>query len=320
MSRNLLDPDLAALEDPALSISADCANLSDIRDRLLTTLATILPPAATAPEVVMAPRLYDDEPSVPIRIHRPAGLPSPAPAILHIHGGGFIMGTAGMNDGSDERLATRHRAIVASVDYRLAPETPFPGPLEDCYAAVAWLAANADAIGIDPDRISLLGESAGGGLAAALAILARDRGGPKLASQFLIYPMLDDRTGTPDGAQNPTSGQFGWTRASNRFGWRALRGGQPIQAERAGHFAPAKVRDMTGLPFTYIAVGALDLFVDESLDYGVRLLHAGVRVELHLYPGASHGFDLVTDADVSIRFRRDLDDALSRSLRLSPNQ
>ena len=253
-------------------------------------------------------------PDVRVLLHRPEQARSPSPAILYLHGGGYVAGTPDMMASFCHRLATENGALVVAVQYRLAPETRFPGPLDDCYAALTWLVANADALGVDPARVAVFGQSAGGGLAAALALLARDRGGPNLKAQFLIYPMLDLRTGTPDApVDNPTTGEFVWTRAANRFGWSAMRGEQDIPAACVGHFAPALADHTAGLPPTFIAVGALDLFLEEDAAYALKLSRAGVPVELHLYPGGVHGFDAFPGA-LSDGFQTDLHAAIARLL------
>lgn len=251
---------------------------------------------------------------VRVLLHRPQQARSPAPAILYLHGGGYVAGTPDMMASLCDTLATESGALVVAVQYRLAPETPFPGPLEDCHAALTWLAAEAGALGIDRDRIAVMGQSAGGGLAAALALLARDRGGPALKAQFLIYPMLDPRTGTADApVDNSTTGELVWTRAANRFGWSALRGGQDITPARLGHFAPALADTVAGLPPTFVAVGALDLFLEEDVAYALRLSRAGIPIDLHLYPGGVHGFDAFPGA-LADRFHADLYAAIQRFL------
>ena len=239
---------------------------------------------------------------------------SPAPAILYLHGGGYVAGTPDMMAASCQTMATKSGALVVAVQYRLAPETRFPGPLEDCQTALKWLVAEAEALGIDRDRIAVMGQSAGGGLAAALALLIRDRGGPALKAQFLIYPMLDSRTGTADApVDNPSTGEFVWTRAANRLGWSSLRGEESISPERLGHFAPALAGTMAALPPTFIAVGALDLFLEEDVAYGLKLSRAGIPVEMHLYPGGVHGFDAY-QGELAQQFHADLHAAISRFL------
>jgi acetyl esterase/lipase len=295
---------------PPIELSAE--TLAEVRAQG-PLLPVELPPGAE-PGLAEAPG-RDGAPAVPLRIFAPPGEAKPRPAILQIHGGGYVLGSAEMSDFGNHMLAGEQDAVVVAVDYRLAPETPFPGPVEDCYAALDWLAANAAALGVDPARIALFGQSAGGGLAAALALLARDRGGPKLAAQFLIYPMIDHRTGGDDDPRpNPMAGEFLWTRDLNRFGWSSLRGDGPIAAERIGHFSAALAGDLSGLPPAYIATGALDLFLEEDVDYALRLMRAGVPTDLHVYPGAFHAFDLMAEAQVSKRFAADLASAFRQGL------
>jgi triacylglycerol lipase len=208
--------------------------------------------------------------------------------------------------------------VVVSVDYRLAPETCFPGNIEDCYAALLWIFQHAAELDVDTLRIGVMGESAGGGLAAALALLARDRGELKLAFQHLIYPMLDDRTCMSSNL-GPFVGEFVWTLASNRFGWTALLGVVRPGSERISPYAaPARAPDLTHLPRTFIATAALDLLLEENVDYGRRLIRAGVPVELHVYPGAFHGFDLHPSAAIAQAARRDSLAALARFLAPNP--
>ena len=197
--------------------------------------------------------------------------------------------------------------VVVSVDYRLAPETPFPGPVEDCYAALLWLHGAADELGIDPARIMIAGESAGAGLVAGLCLLARDRGAVVPVFQYLAEPMLDHRSVESD---HPHTGHFGWTRDHNRFGWNSMLGG----AETVSPYcSPATTEDLSGLPSTYIHIGAIDLFLEESVDYARRLTRAGVSVELHVWPGAFHAFGS-TDCHVSREARRVARTAIKRAL------
>jgi triacylglycerol lipase len=189
------------------------------------------------------------------------------------------------------------------VDYRLAPETPWPGSLHDNYAALCWLAGNAGELGVDPTRIALFGGSAGGGHAAALALHARnmarvDKNAPAICFQLIDYPMLDDRT-CADPEPHPYAGEFVWTPELNHFGWKALLGTDPGSDGVHETAAPARAEDLTGLPPAYISIGALDLFLDESLEYTRRLARAGVPVELHVIPGAFHGSGLMQDAPQS---------------------
>ncbi|MBV1691425.1 alpha/beta hydrolase [Novosphingobium sp. G106] len=211
------------------------------------------------------------------------------PAILFTHGGGFVTGTALSSVASLQTLCKELECVAVSVDYRLAPETTFAGSIEDNYAGLKWLHTNAAQLGVDNRRIAVMGESAGGGHAALLAITARDRGEVPLCFQCLIYPMLDDRTGV--SRQMPSHvGNIVWTAEKNRFGWESFLGVKPGGRSVPGG-VPARVSNLAGLPPAWIGVGSIDLFVDEDVDYAQRLNNAGVPTELIVVPGAFHGFD-----------------------------
>lgn len=309
----LVDPSLLPLLEfmPGNAFTAE--NLLEIREVSEQRFAFLGEPALK-PEVKVIPG-----PGGPLEIYwyDPAPGATNRPALLHIHGGGMVIGSAKSMQHGPAGTAAALGIPVASVEYRLAPEHPFPAPQEDCLAGLSWLAANAGELGVDPARIGILGESAGGGLAAATALMARDLGGPTLAAQFLVFPMLDHRTGSdacPWG--NPATGEFVWTRTSNRFGWEALRGGYAIDDARKGWFSPSLTEDLSGLPQTWIGTGSLDLFVDENLDYARRLIAARVPVELHSYPGAIHAFQAITDGHLAKAFARDLLGAIARWLEI----
>jgi acetyl esterase/lipase len=237
-------------------------------------------------------------------------------AFFHIHGGGYIMGVPEMNEAYSRSISFEQRCVVVSVDYRLAPETRYPDSLEDCYAALQWMYRQAADLGIDRSRIAIGGESAGGGHAAALTILARDRGEIPVKFQLLDSPMLDDRTGSASEL-HPYCGKFVWTPESNRFGWRALLGVEPGGADVPVGAVPARTRDLSGLPATCITIGALDLFLEETLEYVRRLNRAGVATELHVIPGAYHGFSMAgpgaPQVQQMLQLRRD---ALARAFSL----
>lgn len=221
-------------------------------------------------------------------------------AVLYLHGGGMIFGLEHLGRVYD--LAVRNYVATSGVpmlvvDYRIAPEYGHPTPVEDCYAALRWLADNAATLGVDPARVGVMGDSAGGGLAAGVSLLARDSEGPPIAQQLLIYPMLDDRAQTPDPQLLPF---LTWTYDDNVTGWTALLGVGPDVV--SPYAAPARATDLTGLPDTYIDVGDLDIFRDEDITYARRLSDAGVPTELHLHPGCPHAFEaLARKADVSQR-------------------
>ncbi len=226
-----------------------------------------------------------------VRLFRPVGVTEPTPALLWIHGGGYVIGTARQDDRLCRRFSTRLGITVASVDYRLAPEHPYPAPLEDCYSALTWLAGLPS---VDPRAVAIGGASAGGGLAAALALLARDRGEVTPTFQLLAYPMLDDRSSAT--AHNPNHRL--WDTRSNHFGWTAYLGeADPNVA------VPGRRNDLSGLPPAWIGVGTHDLFHDEDLAYAERLRKAGVACDVEIIPGVFHGFDLwAPKAQVSQRF------------------
>lgn len=239
--------------------------------------------------------------------------PEPVPAILHMHGGGFIYGRARNSIRNLQEIAATLNCLIVTVDYRLAPETPYPGALEDNYAALSWLHANADALGVDRRRIILMGESAGGGHAAMLALEARDRGEIPIKQQMLIYPMLDDRTG---GARQPSGvqGALAWSAPQNLFGWMALLGHAAGSTSTPHGAVPARVEDLSRLPPTFIGVGSIDLFINEDLEFALRLIDAGVPTEVAVVPGAFHGFINLRGVGVSETFRSRQLAALQRAM------
>jgi len=241
-------------------------------------------------------------PAVRIIVVDPAPGGKGRPAFLHTHGGGYVAGSAARFINFHQTIAQTCKCVVVSVEYRLAPETRFPGSLEDNYAALQWLYANADELGVDRKRIAVGGESAGGGHAAALAIAARDRKEIPIAFQLLIYPMLDDRTGSSRPVP-PHIGSFIWTPECNVFGWTSLLGVPAGSSKVPTGSVPARVENLADLPPAFIVVGAIDLFVDEDVEYARRLISAGVPTELHVVPGAYHAYDLlVPNAAVTARF------------------
>ena len=258
--------------------------------------AWVAPPTLPPPAAPVALRTIPGrrgDPDVPVQVINAATTAGKRrPAILHIHGGGMISGKAQNMTAFCQTLASEFDCLVVNVDYRLAPETPFPGPVEDIYAALLWLHRNAAALGVDTARIAVMGENAGGGLAALLAITARDRGEVPLCYQLLIYPMLDDRTGSSAAAPG-TPPPIGWSREANVFGWSAFLGVPAGSAQVPPGAVPARVADLTGLPPCFIGVGAIDLFADEDLTYARRLIAAGVPTQVQVTPGAFHAFDAV---------------------------
>jgi len=266
------------------------AAVRDMRRNAPAPPVPLPPPAATVER--RAASGTRGAPPVPVTvIGRKAGA-SPRPAILHIHGGGMIVGRVADTIVASQRLAAELDCLVVEVDYRLSPETAFPGPVEDCYNALSWLYENAAALGVDRARIAVMGESAGGGLAAMLAIAARDRRRIPLCYQVLIYPMLDDRTGSTRRVP-PFIGTIGWNEEGNRFGWSSFLGRPAGSATVPYGAVPARLANLAGLPPAFIGVGAIDLFVDEDIAYAERLVRAGVATQLHVTPGAYHGFDFI---------------------------
>ena len=249
----------------------------------------------------------------PVRLYRPEGLPQPAAAFYWIHGGGMVMGNVEMSDPYCANIADKLNVLVASVEYRLAPEHPFPAPLEDCYAGLAWLWRSGEEFGLDPARIAVGGGSAGGGLAAGVALAARDRGEVSLCYQLLVYPMLDDRNATR--SSHAVQDSRTWNREANVAGWNAYLSGNAGGDGVSPYAAPARATDLAGLPPAYINVGDLDLFVDEDVAYARAMADAGVPVELHVYPGAYHGSSgAVPTSVLSKRWAADELAALGRAL------
>lgn len=265
------------------------------------------PSSATDPVRRTAPGL-DGRPDVEVWLHEPASRSSPSGAVLWIHGGGYVMGSPVTDHPLCESLAEKLGVLVVAVDYRLAPEHPAPAALEDCHTALRWVHANADELGVAPDRVAVAGQSAGGGLAAALAQLAHDRDDAPLAFQALLYPMLDDRTALD---HDPATGHFVWTPGSNRFGWTSYLGHPAGTGDPVPHSVPARREDLRGLPPAWIGVGDLDLFRDEDLAYARRLADAGVPCAVHVVPGMYHAADVVRPgAPAMAAFRESWTEAL----------
>jgi len=272
----------------------------------------VLPAPAPQPVERHIPGLAG-QPDVRVLIVDPDPAKKGKPALLHMHGGGYVLGTADFFAFVAQGYAERCGCVVVSVDYRLAPETRFPGSLDDNYAALLWLYRHAEELGVDPGRIAVAGESAGGGHAAALAIRARDRKEVPLVLQLLVYPMLDDRTGISK-AVSPYVGQISFGPAGDRYGWSALLGVPAGSATVPAGSVPSRVENLAGLAPAFIGVGSIDLFVDEDIEYARRLIAAGVLTELYVAPGAYHAFDLtVPQAKISRQFRDAIDNALRRA-------
>jgi len=249
---------------------------------------------------------------IPVRVYSPPRDGAPVPAVLYLHGGGFVVGDLDTEHAGAASLADALGAVVVSVDYRLAPEHPFPAPLEDCYSALVWLSDEAGALGVDAARIAVAGQSAGGGLAAGVALLARDRGGPSLCFQLLGIPELDDRLETPSMVAFTDTPM--WNRLSAERSWRYYLG-EGADGDTSPYAAPARAEDLSGLPPAYVSTCEYDPLRDEGIVYALRLLQAGVSVELHQFAGTFHG-STILPAEVSRRQQAEMVDALRRGVGL----
>ena len=308
-SRHLVAPEFGAVADafgPGRSTTVEGMRASS---KAMGDLRPALPEDGVTVESLFVPGLPGN-PDVRVLIYRPPGARGPLPVYLDIHGGSYVANTADVDEPFCRAIVGAVGCAAVSVDYRVAPETHWPGAVEDCLAALRWVAAEGNAHGFDTGRIAIGGESAGGGLTAALALMARDRGGPQLALQMLGQPMLDDRTGP-----HPFAGEYILTVESARAGWTAYLGVEAGSDDVPAAAVPARVADLSGLPPAFIMVGALDLLADESIDYARRLMRAGVPTELHVIPGAFHGATaMVPDNNFSRRANGLMLAALRRAL------
>jgi acetyl esterase/lipase len=308
-----MDPEIAAVFAalPPLDLS-DLPRARREREELAALRRAETPPdPAVARRDHVVPGL-PGEPDVRVRHYRPAAAPTdePLPCLYWIHGGGHLLGTLDQDDPLMEHIVATVGCACVSVDWRRAPEHPFPAEINDCYAGLRWAVTGAERLGIDPTRVAVGGASSGGGSAAGLALMARDRGELPVRFQLLIYPMLDDRNVTPSSRliEHPNL----WGRRKNVVAWAAYLGAGAHDV--SPYAAPTRATDLTGLPPAFIATGDLDLFLDENIGYAQRLLRAGVPTELHVYPGAIHGFDLFApNSRVAGQLVRDRDDALRRA-------
>ncbi|MFG1923455.1 alpha/beta hydrolase [Cryptosporangium sp. NPDC048952] len=309
------DPELAAVIPllPQVDVS-DIASARASTDSMMLLAA----PDGELPADVREVTVPGPEgaPDVRLRILEPrTRAAGPVPAIYDIHGGGFILGSMDMDDSANARFCDELGVVVVSVEYRLAPEDPFPAGLEDCYAGLVWVRDHADELGIDASRIALHGVSAGGGLAAALALLSRDRGGPELAFQYLGVPEVDDRLATQSMTQFVDTPV--WNRPNAIVSWDSYLGaGRRGGSDVSVYAAPARATDLRGLPPAYVSAMEFDPLRDESVAYALALVAAGVSVELHLFPGTFHGSGLVDTAEVSKRESTEAVAVLRRALRL----
>ncbi len=305
-----MDPELAAVADTGMLPRFDLSDMVAARELFTALRAQAPPPDYSGVELTERDIPgADGAPDIPLRILAPAGGGADRPGVLDIHGGGMVFGNPAMDDPVNIAIARELSAVVVSVDYRLAPEHPFPAGLDDCYAALKWLAANAPELGVDPARIAVIGDSGGGNLGAAVGLTARDLGGPSVAMLALLEPLTDDRM---DSDSMVTLGvdSLIWNHANAIDSWRHYLGGQ----DATGYAAPARMDDLSGLPPVYLTVNELDPLRDEGLAFAQRLLAAGVSTELHCWPGAFHGFGLVPTAAVTRRAVAALVAALGRGL------
>jgi len=315
-----LDPEIAGPLGEFMKIMGDGnLNLEDLPVmrvegvKMMAALKAQLPAiegVATEDRTVPGP---EGAPEVNIRIYRKTDGPAKQPALLWIHGGGYMLGNIEQDDITAKNITLEGGCATVSVEYRLAPENHFPAALEDCYAVLKWMASHVDELGIDKSRIAIGGASAGGGLAAGLALLARDRAEVDVTFQFLIYPMIDDSNIAPASDTRPDT--LMWTRESNLTGWRAYLGCEPGGKDISQYASAMRATDLSGLPPAYIAVGELDLFAEEDMTYARRLIESCVPTELHVYPGACHAFDgMAPEAYVSRQFTTDFQRAVKRAL------
>lgn len=303
-SSHLLAPEY---KDPALlsAIKIDAVRLQDKAglaeiNRLFLEAAEASP---VQPDAKFTAPARGGQPAVDLYVYYPEdGNKSTWPVIYFMHGGGYLIGNARQNNESLAELARLNQVAVVSVEYRLAPEAPFPADIDDAYHGLAYMLNHADKFKIDKEKLILMGESAGGGLAARLALKVRDKGEFKPKGQVLIYPMLDYRTGTDESPyRSKTTGEFVWTAQMNRIGWNTLKGGRTIAADQMPYYSAATARNLAGLPRTYMMAGSLDLFANENLDYANRLVQAGVPTDFQLISGVYHAFELVNPGSPQAR-------------------
>ncbi|MET0627614.1 MAG: alpha/beta hydrolase [Acidimicrobiia bacterium] len=266
---------------------------------------------STSDPVERADHIVSEDPAVVVRSYRPRNAAAVLPCVYWIHGGGYVVGNYEMDDARLARWSVEFQCVVTSVEYRLAPETAYPGPLDDCFAGLQWVFEHADELGVDRERVGLGGISAGGGLAAGLALLARDRS-LRLSFQLLESPMLDDRQVT---SSSQLDGLPIWSRESNEFGWRSYLGDLYGRDDLPPYAAPARAADLVGLPPTFVIVGGADGFRDENIEYALRLNQAGVPTELHVLPGAPHGVaSLFGSTSIAVRWETLVGEWLGRQL------
>jgi acetyl esterase/lipase len=308
----VIDPELQPIVDllPSIDLSDPPASRRAFEEMIESMRAEIPGIETLDIEDRLIPG-WEGDPDVSVRLYRPKQVDGPVPGILLIHGGGFVVGNLESEHVSGVSLAMTIGAVVVSVDYRLAPEHPYPAGLHDCYSALRYLADEADALGVDPAHIALNGVSAGGGLGAATALLARDLGGPAICFQMLHIPELDDRLETPSMVRFVDSPL--WNQPLAVESWRYYLG-ELTGGDVPPYAAPARATDLAGLPPAYISTAENDPLRDEGILYALALLRAGVSVELHQFPGTFHGSALVAGAAISKRAQYEATVALRRAL------
>jgi acetyl esterase/lipase len=300
----------AAIEAGPRLGTVDARTLPKVRaDRMLLNEQVPLSDEVTRTNITVPGP--DGGSDIRLRVHRPRSAEGELPCLYWIHGGGYVLGSPEQDDLRFDRWCQKFNLIGVAVQYRLAPENPYPAGVEDCYAGLKWVKEHGSELGVDTSRIGIGGPSGGGGLAAALALVVRDRGEFDIDYQLLIYPMIDDtRTSVTANWDVPV-----WGPGSNEFGWTSYLGELYGTDKIPGHAAPSRETNLAGLPPTFIMVGTLDAFADEDIDYAKRLNHAGVPVELHVYPGAPHGFEgFAPESPVARQARRDINNWLAGRL------
>jgi acetyl esterase/lipase len=324
--RDRIDPEVRARLDQLLAIvgPGGLSGITDISQRRaqqarLKATRTARPlPERLEIRDHLVPGATERQPAIHLRSYVPSAACTPAPCVFYVHGGGLVLGSVDEDDTRAAELAVATGYIVTSVDYRLAPECPFPAALDDCYQALRWVVENHRELGIDADRVALYGPSAGGALSAASALVARDNAGPRIALLMLVSPMLDDRTAEPSTVTN--TGFGAWSREANIQAWAAYLGTTCGTDLVSPYAAPARAEALTDLPPTYLDVGDLDLFRDEVVTFAGRLMRSQVPVELHVYPGGIHGGEhLAPHAELSERIRSYRLSALRRALGVDGN-